>query len=144
MRGLWQDRNVRIAILVAGGLLAVLLVFCLGALVGASAFRPFGANPPFRPGAPGRAHGAVGTVTAIQNDVITMQALGGQTEKIGVGPRTGIEIGPRRRGKLQDIQVGDRIVVIGSPGNGMIQARFIRVIRPQPANPATPTPPAAP
>ncbi len=126
------NKNVRIAALVVGGVVAVLLVFCLGVLVGSRVFRPFGRGSPLRLFAPVLGHGAVGTVSTIQGNTITMMDATGELQTISVISSTGIEIGTRRHAQIQDIHVGDRIVVIGSPQNNTIQARFIRVFRAQP------------
>ncbi len=128
------NKNVRIAALVIGGVIAALLIFSLGILVGSRVIRPLGRGSLLRLFQLERGYGAVGTVTAIQGNTILMTGDDGEPQTIGVSTSTGIEIGTRRHEKLQNIHVGDRVVVIGSPQNNMIQARFIRVVRPQPSN----------
>ncbi len=125
------NKNVRIAALMIGGVVVALVIFGLGILVGARVFRPFGRGSLLRLFQVGRGYGAVGTVTAIQGSTITMMGQDGEPQTISVSTGTRIEIGTRRRAQLQDIHVGDRIVVIGSPKNGTIQARFIHVTRSQ-------------
>ena len=140
----WLERNVRIVAVVLGALLALVIVFCAGVAVGARGFslsprgplflqRPFGSPSGFATRLPG--HGAVGMITAIEGNTITMTDRLGEVQKIAVVGTTQIERERGQKLKLQDLQQGDRIVVIGSPENGVMRARFIRVLAPLPVQP---------
>ncbi len=138
----FENRNIRIAGIVAGAVVVLVAVFYLGVLVGARAFRPFGPGPGpllfLRFGG----HGAVGRVTTIQGNQITLIDRDGQSQTISVTKSTLIEVGREHHKQLQDVHVGDSVVVIGSPQGNMIQAQFIRVTRN--ANTPARTPTAAP
>lgn len=128
-----ENKNVRKAALIGGGVVILLLTFCLGVFVGAGAVgrlqrAPFGVIRLLGPyfGLPG--HGAVGTVTKRENATLEMVDRLNQQYTIKVSASTIIEDDRRHRIRLEDIQVGDRIAVIGSPDNGAIDARFIRVL----------------
>ncbi len=141
MSNWFADRRVRAAALVIGSVLALLIVFFIGILIGASALRPLGL--PFLEQLLHfqRGYGAVGTVTRIQGNTIAMIDRDGQTRTIAVTSSTRIQLGQRRHGALSDIHLGDTILVIGSPGQNAIQARFIRVMNTAPGTPqGTPAP----
>jgi hypothetical protein len=74
-------------------------------------------------------------ITAIEGNTITMTDRLGEVQKIAVVGTTQIERERGQKLKLQDLQQGDRIVVIGSPENGVMRARFIRVLAPLPVQP---------
>ena len=146
----FENRKFRIAGIIIGAVVVLVAVFYLGVLVGARALRPIGSGPGplsfLRLGG----HGAIGRVTAIQGDQITLTDRNGQSQIISVAKSTLIEVGREHHKQLQDIHVGDNIVVIGAPRANMIQARFIRVDRSidtptsTPARTPTATPPGTP
>lgn len=134
-----ENKNVRTAVLIGGGVIVLLLTFCLGVFVGASAAgrlprSPFNVVRLLGPyfGHPG--HGAVGTVTKTGNGTLEMMDRMNQQYTIKVSGSTIIEDDRRHRIQLQDIHVGDRIAVIGSPENGAIDARFIRLLGEEPSS----------
>jgi Domain of unknown function (DUF5666) len=130
MRKWFENRNLRIAGIVVGAAVVLLLVFGLGVVVGASAFRPLGRGPlPFLFFRLQGGHGAVGKVTRINGNTITLTNPEEQAMTIAVTHTTRIEGDRRQHMRLQDIQVGDHIIVIGSPQGNVIQAQFIRVFR---------------
>ncbi len=133
----FENKNVRIAGIVVGSVAVLVAVFYLGVLVGARAFRPAGPGP-FAFFRLLSGHGAIGVVTKIQGNLITMTDRDGQTQTVSVSSSTLIEVGKARHQQIQDIHVGDHIVVIGSPQANIIQARVIRVDRS--AAPPTNTP----
>jgi hypothetical protein len=139
MTNLAENKNVRTAALILGGVIVLLLTFCLGVFVGISALGRFPRShftierilgPYF--GLTG--HGAIGAVTKIENSTLTMMDRLNEQHTINVSANTIMEDDRRHRIRLQDIHVGDRIAVIGSPENGAINARFIRLIGREPSN----------
>jgi hypothetical protein len=126
-------RNIRIAALVAGGLGVLLFTFCLGVSVGVSAvgrlprapFPILGLLGPYF-GLP--RHGAIGAVTGIQASTLIIVDRLNQQHTVKTSDSTVFEDDRRNRITLQDIHIGDRIVVIGSPANGAIDAVFIRLL----------------
>jgi hypothetical protein len=135
---LWTHRGVQIAALVGAGLVVIGLVFCLGVLVGTRGvglarwgYRPFSGIAPFGTNRAFVGHGAIGAITALNGATITLTDRTGQVQTITVASNTRIERERGQRLALSDLHVGDRIAVIGSPENGKIGARFIRVLGPE-------------
>ena len=72
-------------------------------------------------------HGALGVVEKVEGDAITISGRGGESRVIMVVEETVIER-HRERITLEDIEVGDHLIAIGSPDDeGWIIARVIRV-----------------
>jgi len=75
-------------------------------------------------------HGAIGTVDKIEGNTLVLTGRGRKTGTILVSDTTIIEKG-RTKISLQDIKVGDRLIVIGAPtSDGKIDAKVIRVFAP--------------
>ncbi len=125
----FANRRLRIGALVGVWLIGLVLLFCLGVVIGARAFRPFGHGAIFRIFEGQQGHGAVGTVVTINGNTITVSDQDGSTDSVSVSASTRIETGVHHRGSLQDIRPGTHILVLGSPAGPMIQARFIRVMQ---------------
>jgi hypothetical protein len=93
-----------------------------------------------RPLQPSSGHGAIGKITRIEGTTLTLQAHDGTIQTILVENRTRIERGTVKptRLTLRDLQVGDRVIVVGKPNaQGQIKANVIRVLL---APTLTPTP----
>jgi hypothetical protein len=136
------SRRMRAALWVSSGLLLLGLTFWAGVTVGARG----GSRPSQAPALPfGRpfggprgdmAHGAFGSITRIEGDLITiMDPRFGQPRTISISPTTLIERGYHQRVRVGDLHLGENITVIGSPLSGnVIQARFIGVVEQPPLN----------
>ena len=73
------------------------------------------------------AGGAMGTIQSIENGVLTVQTQSGTTMKVTATDTTLIQ--KQMSVKLDDLQVGEQVVVSGSPAaDGTTTARSIRVM----------------
>ena len=87
-----------------------------------------------------RGYGAVGSISSINGQNITLLLLDGTTQTVMVSNQTRIELN-RKKLSLPDLKVGDRITVLGSPlDGGNISARLIHVLRPAESPPSRVTP----
>lgn len=151
-----SSRLLRVGALVVGvlGVCAVLgLAFALGVMAGAQRSSPVQPMvPPYLSPSqepawpPGQAHrgepswlplprGAFGSITAIEGDrVIILDRRTGRRLMIRIGQGTVIERGRARRIPPQDLQVGERVFIFGSPAMDAIDAEFIGVMHQQPLN----------
>lgn len=85
---------------------------------------PFGAPPP---------RGTFGAIDQIEGDVIQMRdPRSGRTWRVRTGDDTVIEAGARRRIPFDNLRVGQRIFVVGMPGDqtegNEFDAQFIGVV----------------
>lgn len=116
-------------------------VFGAGFFVGRRSVRSRGPSAPSPQRAPffGR-HGAVGQILQIEETTITLETRDHATQIILTDNRTRLERGapPMTKMTLRDLEVGDQIVVVGTPNaQGQIRAGLIRVLS---APALTPTP----
>lgn len=150
MSKIFNEKNLKIAVIILVGLLVGLLIFKLGMFVGsqrglfacgwAEHYRPNFFGP--RPGMPKRffeefnernlmrAHGTFGKIIQINSQDKNIVVKNEQEpEKIViVKDDTIIEMG-RRKIKFEDLKENEFIAVIGSPNNeGQIEAKIIRVL----------------
>jgi hypothetical protein len=91
-----------------------------------------------------RGHGAVGSIQSINGQDITLLLADGTTQTILVTAQTRIEEN-RKRLKLADLKIDERIAVLGSPvDGGSISASLIHVVSATVSPPVqgTPTPAA--
>lgn len=151
--GIWLQKTVTLKFVV------VVLAFCLftgaafafGAAMGRRSL-PVGANPPPAPlqnqappvgmdGPPGPfgppRRGTFGAIDGIEGDVIRMRdPRSGQIFRVRAGNNTVIEFGRSRRIPLGNLQVGQRIFVVGAPSavdpGDEFDAQFIGVVLGQP------------
>ena len=131
---------------VTAALVALLLIFQLGVLVGFRKARfsyRWGENYQrnfagprggfIRRGFGDRgfinAHGVFGQILKIDENVLVLKGRDGVEQLVLVGERTGIEHG-RQRILFSELRVDDSLVVIGRPNEqGQIEAKFIRLFR---------------
>lgn len=131
---LLQSKLFKGIILSIAGIIILVFVFGLGVFVGTKkadfSFRwaedyhkNFGA--PFL-----NANGVFGQIININNNILTVKDNDGDnTEKTVLVVTNATIIMQRKNIKLTDLNVGDNIVVIGSPNiSGQIQAQLIRVM----------------
>jgi translation initiation factor IF-1 len=125
MHGRWLKYGlVGIAVVVG-----VSIVFGAGFLVGRQTeslpgLRAFRFGPAFL----GGSHGAVGSITKIDGGTVTLRLRDGALQTIRVDGKTRIERN-RRNATSANLNVGDQVVVIGSPDvQGSITARYMRVV----------------
>ncbi len=118
------------------GILALCIVFGTGVFVGHWTGSERQARPfRFGPALLGGSHGAVGAVTKIEGNSVTLQLRDGGSQVVQVDARTRID-GDRRNTSFSSLKVGDQVVVIGSPNaKNIIMARYMR-IRPASVNTA--------
>ncbi len=134
MSNWFGKNNLRRLGLVAGAVAALFLVFCLGLAVGAQGLRPLARTPlrfllQFGLDRGARGYGVVGTVTAINGSTIIIQSAQNESSQVTVTANTVIDQERGHHLKLADIHVGDHVLVLGSPHNGVIDARFVRLQR---------------
>jgi hypothetical protein len=87
-----------------------------------------------------RGYGAVGSITSINGQNVTLLLLDGTSQTVFVSNQTRIELN-RKKLSLPDLKVGDRITVLGSPlDGGNISARLIHVVGPAESPPSRVTP----
>lgn len=79
-------------------------------------------------------HGGLGSLVSIDDNALIVRGRDGTTTTVTVSDKTMIRR-DRHPGKISDLQPGDSILVVGSPGSrrGTLDARLIRVV-------ATPAP----
>ena len=87
-----------------------------------------------------RGYGAVGNISSINGQNVTLLLLDGTTQTVVVSNQTRIEQN-RKRLAVTDLKIGDRITVLGSPlDGGNINAKLIHVLGPTESPPAKVTP----
>ncbi len=122
-----HNKWVLIALAGAAALIVACLVFGAGVLVGRRGDRL--PNPRvFRFGLAliSGGHGAVGTITTIEGNDLTLQLRDGTDKVIIVDSKTRIDRN-RRPVTLSNLKPGDSVLVIGSPdAQGNINAKFVR------------------
>lgn len=126
--------------------LALALTFVFGVAVGASTFGDL-PHVTFFPGShsgsdaraePG--HGLIGSISAIERDTFTVtDKRFGPARTVRVSADTIIERRHGNRIHFAELQVGDQVIVIGAPVEGLLQARYIGVMGDHPVN-MTPEP----
>lgn len=128
----------RYALIGLAGLGILGTVFGVGFFVGRGQARASTAKPTV--GAPRSEHGAIGKITHIEGNTLTIQKANGTQQTVLIENRTRIErsIPSNKMIKASDLQVGDRIIVVGTPERGYIRAVVIRILPVAP--PLTPTP----
>lgn len=136
----------RRAVWIGASVLALALMFVFGVAVGASAFGDSHHLPFFfssETGSGARAvpgHGLIGSIRAMEHDTITVtDKRFGHSRIVRVSADTIIERRHGDRIRLEELQVGDHVIVIGAPVEGLIQARYIGVMSDHPVN-ETPEP----
>ncbi len=132
MSQLLQNTWLRRGLIAAGAALAILCVFGAGFVAGrwnaSSLGGPF--SHPVRGLFFRGAHGAIGTIQAINDQTVTLQTRDGKTQMISLDNKTRFDKNFQKI-SLGDLKVGDEILVIGSPGaDGQINARLVGVIDP--------------
>jgi hypothetical protein len=150
MNDLMKSKKFKIASMIIGGIIIVLLIFAAGVSVGIHKARfsyKFGENyernfmgpergmmrgpADFIRGMEGRdfrnAHGIAGTIISITDNNIVIKDRDNKENTIMVSDKTVIKRG-RDDIKITDLKNDDRIVVMGKPGdNGAINADLVRV-----------------
>lgn len=149
----YKNKNLKIAAIVVGGILVILVIFAAGVGVGLRKARfsyDFGRNYErnfigFREGMMGRpgfmggmmrefsgrdfrnANGLAGTIISITNNNLIVKDQDNKENTVAVTDKTLIKLG-RDNAQLSDLKQNDQVVVIGKPGdNGVINADLIRV-----------------
>lgn len=130
----WNALRAKPVLLVVAGIVLLALTFATGVAVGAAAFGrdPLLAIPFSGRVLPGSRnfprHGAIGVITEISPNTLKMtDDRSGETSIISISAQTMVERGPGNRIQFTDLKVGDHIVVIGEPTDGVILARFIGI-----------------
>lgn len=149
----YKNKNLRTAAMIVGGLLIVLIIFSAGVGVGLKKARFsyrwgenyernfMGPRPPF--GDPGfvggmmrgfggrdfrNPHGLSGTIISVSNNNLIIKDNDGKENTVGVTDKTIINKAPFDNLKLSDLQINDRVVVMGRPeDSGVVDAILIRV-----------------
>lgn len=140
VRFTWRQL-ARYVLLGLAGLAIVGTVFGVGFFVGRGQARLSTAKPTV--GSPRSDHGAIGKITQIEGNTLTIQKVNGTQQTVVIENRTRIErstpANKMVKIKASDLQVGDRVIVVGTPNeHGYIRAVVIRIL---PALPLlTPTP----
>lgn len=151
MNDLIKSNNFKIASIVVGGIILVFLIFSAGVSVGIHKARfsgrfadnyernfmgpergMMGGPDNFMRGMEGRdfrnAHGIGGEIISIADNNLVVKDLDNRENTITVGDKTIIKRG-RDDIKITDLKSGDKIIVMGRPGdNGTINADLIRVL----------------
>ncbi len=132
MSQLLQNKWLRRGLIATGAALAIMCVFGAGFVAGRWNASPVGG--PFAPPVRGlfflRGHGAIGVIQEINDQTITLQTRDGKTQTILIDNNTRFDKNFRKI-SLGDLQVGDQILVIGSPSaDGQINARLVGVMDP--------------
>jgi len=123
-----KSKWLRYGLIIAGSVLALVVVFGAGIFVGRATSRPGSPPFPFVPLLLKGSHGAVGTVSQIDAQTITVELRDGLSQVILVDSQTHLEKN-RQRITLTDIKIGDQLQVVGSPADqGGITAKWIRVM----------------
>jgi hypothetical protein len=157
MNDILKSKSFKVAALVVGGVLLVLVGFAGGVAVGlhkAKFSYKFGENyernflgrpfagpmgdmmngpggrdwmPNFEGQGFRNAHGVAGTIVSVANNQIVIKDRNGQENTVTVSNKTLIKRGPDTI-SVNDLKNDDRIVVMGQPGdNGTVNADLIRV-----------------
>lgn len=141
----WQSKTLQVVLIVLGVLIILLFVFKLGVLVGfkkASYSYRWGENYHRNFAGPRHgffrsftdkdyinAHGTFGSIMQINGDTLVVRGRDDIEKTVLLSDETVIKR-YRKRIKLTELAVDDRVVIIGSPdGGGQIQAKLIRVFR---------------
>ncbi|MCX7838008.1 MAG: DUF5666 domain-containing protein [Anaerolineae bacterium] len=132
---------IRYALFGLAGLAIVGTVFGVGFFVGRSQVHPSAVKPVV--GLPRSEHGAIGKITRIEGNTLTIQKANGTQQTVLIENRTRIErsVSANKMVKIKpsDLQVGDRVIVVGTPNErGYICAVVIRILPTPPL--LTPTP----
>lgn len=127
-----QNTWLRRGLIATGAALAILCIFGAGFVAGRWNALPL--RGPFSPPVRGLffrgAHGAIGTIQAINDQIVTIQTRDGKTQMILMDNNTRFDKNFQKI-TLSDLKVGDQILVIGSPSaDGQINARLVSVIDP--------------
>ena len=152
-----KSKKFKIAALIVGALIFVLIVFAGGVAVGLHKARfsyRWGENyeknfvgprgdqgglmGPMMRGFEGRdfrnAHGLAGTIISIADNNLVVKDKDGKENTVAVSDAT-IIVRQRENLKITDLKASDQIVVIGNPDdNGVINANLIRVFNNNPSN----------
>lgn len=148
-----KNKNLKTATIVVGTLLLTLIIFAAGVGVGLKKARFsyrwgenyernfMGPRPPF--GDPGfmggmmrgfegrdfrNPHGLSGTIISVSNNILIIKDNDGKENTVGVTDKTIIKKAPFDNLKLSDLQIDDRVVVMGRPEDrGVVDAILIRV-----------------
>jgi hypothetical protein len=149
----YENKNLKIAAMIVGGLLLVLIIFAAGVGVGLKKARfsfrwgenyernfmgprPSFGDPGFMDGMmrsfEGRdfrnPHGLSGTIISVSNNNLIIKDNDGKENTVGVTDKTIIKKAPLDNLKLSDLQIDDRVVVMGRPeDSGVVDAILIRV-----------------
>lgn len=132
---------IRYALFGLAGIAIVGTVFGVGFFVGRGQARPSAVKPAI--GAPRSDHGVIGKITHIEGNTLTIQKANGTQQMVLIEKRTRIERSVSANKmvtiKASDLQVGDRVIVVGTPNErGYIGAVIIRILLTPPL--LTPTP----
>ncbi|MBI5652515.1 MAG: hypothetical protein HZC40_19015 [Chloroflexi bacterium] len=121
MKNIWARRGL----LILGTGLILFLVFGAGFFVGRWSAQPEGRAIFSRLSPSG--HSAIGMIQAIDGQTITLAPREGATQIVLITTDTLIERAPKRKKiALADLQVGDRVAVIGAPNaQGQLVARIV-------------------
>lgn len=140
-----HSKTVRTIVLSIGGLFILVFVFAVGLLVGfekaeysfswAKEYHNIFAGPKMGfltnvadPGQFLDARGSLGEIIKINDDGIIIKDKYGVEKNILVDSSTSIMFQKKNK-KLSDLQIGDRIIIIGCPDNsGNFKAEFIRIM----------------
>lgn len=149
MKETLQSSKVRAILWIVGAIVAFLLVFGLGAVVGyheASFAGRFGENyyqnffGGFPAGRMANTHGAAGEVIDVSSSSISVRDADGDEESVLVASDTVIRE-MNNTITVSEVQVGNGVTVIGTPNaNGQIEARFVRVFDTSSSLPTPPSP----
>ena len=158
MKEFVSSKKFETAIVIIGILAGMFIVFHAGVefgehramyadSAGNNYYRAFGPSDPHKDGPFGAffddvtsGHGVSGTIASITGSTITVTDKDGTEKIVQIGSDTVIRK-DRTTIALSDLQVGDTIVAIGSPGdNGEIDAKIIRDLPPPPDATDTSTP----
>lgn len=147
------NKKIITTAIIAGGILVILVSFAAGVGVGLRKARFsyrwgenyernfMGPRPPF--GGPGfmggmmrdfegrdfrNPHGLSGTIISISGDNLIIKDNDGKENTVGVTDKTIINKAPFDNLKLSDLEIDDRVVVMGRPDeSGVVEAILIRV-----------------
>ncbi len=104
-------------------LLVAFLIFHAGFVVGRDSMRPHGR--PMFVGFVDRGHGAIGVVSGVSGNTITLTEPDGDTETVTFASTTPI----RFNDGTSTLKIGQHIIIVGAPDetHETIQAKFIRI-----------------
>lgn len=118
-----KNAMTRRGLLIFGSIIILVLVFGSGFIAGRWSMRL--TNRPEIPQLITGGHGAIGTIQAIDDPIITVESREGLIQ-VRVDKDTLIERATRKSIALTELRVGDRVAIVGKPNEqGQIVAKLI-------------------